>query len=263
MKSKKIYPRILFAAITAIFLVLLCGCAAKEKKPAGSSQNVSETNASVSLSQQLSTSPSTSEERIATTTTETWKQETAPDVQTTSGPATTVAPANLPNGGACETDGQCKSGCCTDNNGRAKCRDASICELKDLGEQDCYKKGIHWCIDECQKADCGKCDAIMRCVNVSEGGSETLKVETATEVSGQAGSCLYSRSYVNAGGIGGYCDKHEGTLIYAKCGSPSQAEDCLRIYKDNVMYWIAQKRSFHSPQGEASDLWCFKCTQAV
>jgi len=255
MKAYEGAGGILLAGIFVVSIALLCGCVSEEKN------SINAANA-VTVSRETTISSTTAMDKMATTKPETEHPMTS-STTTTSAPATTLALKSLPLGGVCTGDDQCMSGCCALSKSRKKCRESSFCEMRELGEEDCYKKGLYWCIDKCQSNECGNCSSHMRCVTVSDGGSDVAKVEVAQPVGGKAGSCRYSGTYVNAGGEASYCDKHEGKLTYAKCGSPPQMEDCLRIYKDNVMYWIAQRRSFHSPEGEASDLWCYRCTQAV
>lgn len=168
-------------------------------------------------------------------------------------------PAGLSPGRYCSADDECASGCCAYEAGNGRCREESFCVLADLNEEECYEKGLFWCIDRCSDKECGDCGRHLRCVDV--GGIP--RIETALQVEGHKGSCKYSGLYADAGGNESYCDRNEGRLIYGKCGMPPALEDCVAAYGEYCCYTIAQKRSFHSLEGEEYDLWCFSCSKAV
>lgn len=181
-------------------------------------------------------------------------EDTAPST------STTLAKTNLPLNDYCETDTACESGCCASigEGRRERCLQRSFCELRDMNEGECYLAGLYWCADRCKNDSCGECEKYMRCVY--ESGDPVVRV--AEPVEGRTGSCNYSITY-EAGGEGSYCDLNEGKLIYAVCGRSVLGEDCVKAYGKETLYRIAQKRSFHSPEGEGSDLWCFECSEAV
>lgn len=191
-------------------------------------------------------------------TQETQENETATTTTTTHIPTTTIEANYLPLGEPCSLDDECLSGCCNSVRGRKRCQIQSFCTCRYLNEEDCSKEDCYWCIDKCLNEPCGECSKYRRCLTLAEGGRNVTRVEIAE---GGNGSCKYTGFYENASGNGSYCDRHEGTRIYGKCGSPPTLEDCVEIHGEYCCYGIAQRRSFHSLQGEEYDLWCFKCTK--
>ncbi len=163
-------------------------------------------------------------------------------------------------GKPCSENEECLSGCCDSIKGRKICQTSSFCTCRYLNEENCQRKDCYWCIDKCQNEPCGDCSKYKRCLTFTEGDKNVTMVEISQ---GGNGSCKYNGFYEVASGNESYCDKHEGTRIYGKCGSPATLEDCIRIYGKHCCYDIAQRRSFHSPQGEEYDLWCFKCDKAT
>lgn len=166
---------------------------------------------------------------------------------------------NLSLGEPCSENKQCISGCCDSEKGKKKCQVLSFCTCKDLNEEGCYKEKCYWCINKCQNEPCGDCSKHRRCVIVSEGDGNVTKVEISQPVTGYDRSCRYLGFYENASGNESYCDKHEGTRIYGKCGSSATEKECVEVYGEDCCYIIEQRRSFHSPEGDDYDLWCFKC----
>lgn len=130
-----------------------------------------------------------------------------------------------------------------------------------ITEEECYAKNYYWCAGKCSNSPCGNCRLLRRCVLVDG----VVMVETAEDSPKKEGSCVYAKNYVVAGGVGGYCDKNEGDLIHAKCGSEPKTEDCMAAYNytQKTLFGVTQRRSFHSNLGEEFDLWCFKCSNLV
>jgi hypothetical protein len=130
-----------------------------------------------------------------------------------------------------------------------------------INDSECYAKKYFWCAGRCSRTECAECRNYMRCVMVNESNESRAKVETAEQVPFHEGSCEFLGAYTNAGGMESYCDIHEGTMIYAKCGvdAPSPL-DCYKLSGGTQSNRAAYtKRSFHSNLGAEYDLWCFRC----
>jgi len=169
-------------------------------------------------------------------------------------PSTTTL-VQLGLGATCAESRECESRCCVYLNGKKTCMDKEECR-RNLSESECLERNMHWCATKCQLNPCGNCGDIMRCI----GSSADAKIEYASDYPGKTGSCRFNQRLEAAGGVDGYCDRMEGSMIYAVCGRQATFQDCMEAYNQSAgTYAINQRRSFHSETGEEYDLICFRC----